>query len=67
MDGWMNGGVRSTWKRLIHKETRKLTDNVRQHQGAFKDWESGGSLWIPYLRDLARDRKQWIECTKSLC
>jgi hypothetical protein len=60
------GRPQKTWERVIHAETRILTDQVRHAAGRACEWSVDGKRWISYLQDLAACRDQWKEIVKNL-
>jgi len=55
-----------TWDRLVHADTRSLTDNVRNTVGSLVDWSVDGRRWLQYLGDLASNRTQWRQIVETL-
>ena len=60
------GRPRQTWDRIVHAETRCLTDHVRNFAGLAKDWLVEGRLWLAHLGDLASSRNQWRHIANEL-
>ena len=67
-DHWKRpkGGVIKTWRRLVHQDTKELTDGIRHYRGRKKDWDPGGLEWWKYLGELAANRNQWKQITREL-
>ena len=42
-----------SWDRMVHTETRFLTDHIRNAVGSVADWSVDGRQWISYLSNLA--------------
>ena len=40
-------------RRLIHQETRHLTNYVRHFRGVAQDWDPASKTWLEYLSELA--------------
>lgn len=57
------GGVKMTWRRLVNRETRPLTNHIRFRRGNRQSWDPGGTEWLQFLEEIAANREQW----KSVC
>jgi hypothetical protein len=60
------GGIRQTWRRSIHADTKILTNNIRHSIGSARDWQVDKTLWMNYLSDLAESRTQWRQIVVGL-
>jgi hypothetical protein len=57
---------RLSWDRVIHSETRSLTNIVRNSCGSFSDWNIEGRVRLSYLNDLDACRDQWQQIVYNL-
>jgi hypothetical protein len=57
---------RISWDRIIHSETRTLTNIVRNSYGSFSDWSVDGRMWLSHLSDIAACRNQWRQIVYDL-
>jgi len=60
------GRPQQTWDKVIHAETRALTDYVRHSTGNVAEWSVDGRRWLSYLQDLAASRDQWRQIVEEL-
>jgi sorting nexin-29 len=67
--GWKcpPGRQKESWRRVVHRETKHLSNHVRYQKGRPKDWEPDGLLWLEYLEELAANRVQWTNIVNSCC
>lgn len=60
------GRLCQTWDRLVHADTRSLTNNIRNAVGSITNWSVDGRRWLSYLRDLACNRTHWRQIVETL-
>ena len=60
------GRPRQSWDRMVHTETRSLTNHIRNAIGHWADWSVDGQRWISYLGELASSRTQWRQLVVEL-
>jgi hypothetical protein len=63
--GWSRprGGVKTTWKRVLLEDVRKL-NGTNRYRPLYPDWKTN---WLSYCKDMAANRHDWSRIVKDLC